>query len=191
MHDVSQSRAPKHQCTDVSSLKIASMGVAPAPSATSRIRSWTLRHVLDESALNNGNFDTAPLMTTGLESNSTSSVQSRRAQDHSVMLPLEVYLSRHFIYNSMPEMQVWRTTTKGTNLCFLVKPLKTQLAAPWAFWRFFDWRIKTVHVIASIAIVAKEELIIILGGATKGAALALYALPGVLFDGDDHVFREL
>ena len=46
-------------------------------------------------------------------------------------------------------------------------------------------------MVSSIAIVAEEQFVIILRGATQGAGLTLDALPGVLFHADQHVSREL
>lgn len=46
-------------------------------------------------------------------------------------------------------------------------------------------------MVASVAVVAEQELIVVLGLAADGAAFAFDALPGVLFHGDDHIRGEL
>ena len=46
-------------------------------------------------------------------------------------------------------------------------------------------------MVAAVAIVTEEQLVVVLGGATEGARLALDALPGVLLHADLHVVREL
>lgn len=56
---------------------------------------------------------------------------------------------------------------------------------------YLHGRHQTVHVVSSVAIVAKEQFIIILRGAAQGAGFALDALPGVLLHTDQHVGREL
>ena len=50
---------------------------------------------------------------------------------------------------------------------------------------------QAVHVVASVAVVTEQQLVVILTGAAQGAGLALDALPGVLLDADQHVFSEL
>ena len=56
---------------------------------------------------------------------------------------------------------------------------------------YLHGRHQTVHVVSSVAIVAKEQFIIILRGAAQGAGFALDALPGVLPHADQHVVGEL
>ena len=46
-------------------------------------------------------------------------------------------------------------------------------------------------MVASVAVVTEQQLVVILTGAAQGAGLALDALPGVLLDADQHVFSEL
>ena len=46
-------------------------------------------------------------------------------------------------------------------------------------------------MVAAVAIVTEKELVVVFGGAAKGARLALNALPGVLLHTDLHVVREL
>ena len=46
-------------------------------------------------------------------------------------------------------------------------------------------------MVASVAVVAEQQLVIVLAGATQCAGLALDALPGVLLHADLHVVREL
>ena len=50
---------------------------------------------------------------------------------------------------------------------------------------------ETVHVVASVAVVAEQQLVVILGSAAEGAGLALDALPGVVPHADHHVLGEL
>ena len=52
-------------------------------------------------------------------------------------------------------------------------------------------RHETIHVVASVAVVAEQQLIIVLTGATQAAGLALDALPGILLHTDQHVLGEL
>ena len=56
---------------------------------------------------------------------------------------------------------------------------------------YLHWRHQTVHVVSSVAIVAKEQFVVIFRGATQSAGLALDTLPGVLLHADQHVSREL
>ena len=56
---------------------------------------------------------------------------------------------------------------------------------------YLHWRHKAIHVVASVAVVAEQQLIIVLAGATQCAGLALDALPGVLLHTDQHVLGEL
>ena len=53
------------------------------------------------------------------------------------------------------------------------------------------WRNKTVHVVAAVAVVTEQELVVVLAGAAQGARLALHALPGVLLHTQQHVLSEL
>ena len=56
---------------------------------------------------------------------------------------------------------------------------------------YLHGRHQTVHVVSSVAIVAKEQFVVIFRGATQSAGLALDTLPGVLLHADQHVSREL
>jgi len=73
----------------------------------------------------------------------------------------------------------------------LVEGIHTNRATPIAFRCLLHWRDKAVHMVAAVAIVTEKELVVVLGGAAKGASLALNALPGVLLHADLHVVREL
>ena len=57
--------------------------------------------------------------------------------------------------------------------------------------QYLHWWDKAIHVVATVAIVTEEQLVVVLGGATEGARLALDALPGILLHADLHVVREL
>ena len=46
-------------------------------------------------------------------------------------------------------------------------------------------------MVASVAVVTEQQLVVVLTGPAQGAGLALDALPGVLLDTDQHVLREL
>ena len=46
-------------------------------------------------------------------------------------------------------------------------------------------------MVASVAVVTEEQLVVVLAGAAERAGLALDALPGVLLHTDLHVVREL
>jgi selenocysteine lyase/cysteine desulfurase len=72
-----------------------------------------------------------------------------------------------------------------------MKRFDAKLAAPRPLRRLLDRRLEAVHVIAAVAVVAEQELVVVLGGAAEGAALALDALPRVLAHGDQHVVGEL
>ena len=78
-----------------------------------------------------------------------------------------------------------------TGVVSRVKRLDAKSAAPRSFRRLFDGRLQAVHVVAPVAVVAEEELVVVLGGAAERAALALDALPRVLPHGDQHVVGEL
>ena len=85
-------------------------------------------------------------------------------------------------------------TAANCNPCLLslgVEPLDADLAAPGPLRRLLDGRDEAVHVVAAVAVVAEEQLVVVLAGAAEGAALALDALPRVLLHADDHVVREL
>ena len=56
---------------------------------------------------------------------------------------------------------------------------------------YLHGRNQTVHVVASVAVVTEQQLVVILASPAQGAGLALDALPGVLLDTDQHVLREL
>lgn len=93
----------------------------------------------------------------------------------------------------------WRISTAGTDATTTttVTVLRrvvlndAQVTAPGAFRGLMQWRLQAVHVVASITIVAKEQLIIIVRGAAEAAGLALDALPPVLLHREDHVGSEL
>ena len=72
-----------------------------------------------------------------------------------------------------------------------MESLHTDLAAPGSFRSDFHGWDQAVHVVASVAVVTEQQLVVILTGAAQGAGLALDALPGVLLDADQHVFSEL
>lgn len=66
-----------------------------------------------------------------------------------------------------------------------------EFASPIALgWSVQRWS-KAVHMVPSIAIVAEEQLVVVVGSSADSAALALDALPSVLSYGDDHVVGEL
>ena len=52
-------------------------------------------------------------------------------------------------------------------------------------------RDEAVHVVASVAVVTEEQLVVVLAGAAERAGLALDALPGVLPHTEQHVLCEL
>lgn len=65
------------------------------------------------------------------------------------------------------------------------------MAAPAPLWRLRHGRAEAVHVVASVTIITKQQLVIILGGATQAAGLALDALPAVGPHCGRHVDCEL
>ena len=52
-------------------------------------------------------------------------------------------------------------------------------------------RDEAVHVVASVAVVTEQQLVVVLAGAAERAGLALDALPGVLPHTEQHVLCEL
>ena len=64
-------------------------------------------------------------------------------------------------------------------------------AAPGALGRHLHGRDEAVHVVAAVAVVAEQQLVVILRGAAEGAGLALDTLPGILPHTDQHVLSEL
>merc|ERR1719318_1054119 len=73
----------------------------------------------------------------------------------------------------------------------LMEGIDTDGAAPVAFRGGLHRWLETVHVIASVAVVAKQQLVVVLGSTTQSAGLALDALPRVLLHRHLHVLREL
>ena len=84
-----------------------------------------------------------------------------------------------------------RPTARDLSLPLGLEPLNADLAAPGSLRRLLDGRDEAVHVVAAVAVVAEEQLVVVLAGAAERAALALDALPRVLLHADDHVVREL
>jgi len=72
-----------------------------------------------------------------------------------------------------------------------VEYLDTEGAAPVPLGRFLEWWLETVHVVAPVAIVAEEELVVVFGLSAEGAALTLHTLPRVFLHTDHHVGSEL
>ena len=72
-----------------------------------------------------------------------------------------------------------------------MESLHTDLTAPGALRSHLHGRNQTVHVVASVAVVTEQQLVVILTGPAEGAGLALDALPGVLLHTDLHVVSEL
>ena len=73
----------------------------------------------------------------------------------------------------------------------LMESLHTDLTAPGALRSDLHRRHQTVHVVAPVAVVTEQQLVVVLTGPAQGAGLALDALPGVLPHADQHVVREL
>ena len=69
--------------------------------------------------------------------------------------------------------------------------LHADAAAPGALRRDLHGRVEAVGVVAAVAVVAEQQLVVVLRGATEGAGLALDTLPRVLAHADQHVGREL
>jgi len=72
-----------------------------------------------------------------------------------------------------------------------VKSLYADGAAPGALRRHLHGRDEAVHVVAHVAVVTEEQLVVVLAGAAERAGLALDALPGVLPHTEQHVLCEL
>ena len=72
-----------------------------------------------------------------------------------------------------------------------VECLDTDAAAPGALRRLLHRRHEAVHVVSAVAVVAEQELVVVLTGAAQGARLALDALPRILLYTHVHVGSEL
>ena len=72
-----------------------------------------------------------------------------------------------------------------------MESLHTDLTAPGALRSHLHGRNQTVHVVASVAVVTEQQLVVVLAGAAERAGLALDALPGVLPHTEQHVLCEL
>ena len=72
-----------------------------------------------------------------------------------------------------------------------MESLHTDLTAPGALRSDLHRRHQAVHVVASVAVVTEQKLVVVLAGPAQGAGLALDALPGALPHADQHVLREL
>lgn len=72
-----------------------------------------------------------------------------------------------------------------------VKLFRAQLTAPATLGRLFESRHQAIHVVASVAVIAEQQLVVIIRCATDRAVLALNALPSVLLNRDLHVGGEL
>jgi len=59
------------------------------------------------------------------------------------------------------------------------------------FRRGLDGRLEAVHVVATITVVAEEQLVVILRGATDMAGLALDALPTICVHNGRQGIRKL
>lgn len=62
---------------------------------------------------------------------------------------------------------------------FLLQQVQTQVAAPTSLRRLRHRWGETIHVVATIAVITEEQLVVVLRGAADVAALALDALPAV------------
>ena len=69
--------------------------------------------------------------------------------------------------------------------------LHADLTAPGTLRGHLHRRHQAVHVVASVAVVTEQKLVVVLARPAQGAGLALDALPGVLPHADQHVVREL
>lgn len=69
--------------------------------------------------------------------------------------------------------------------------VQTDIAAPVPFWCLLHGWTEAVHVVASVAVVAEQKLVVILTGATLSAGLALHALPWVFLNAHYHIVSEL
>jgi len=78
-----------------------------------------------------------------------------------------------------------------TIILFLVELLYAQMATPTSFRWFLQRRIQAVHVVATVTIVAEQQLVVIVGGSTQSATFTFNALPAILFNGNHHVLGEL
>ena len=56
---------------------------------------------------------------------------------------------------------------------------------------FFEWRFEAVHVVTTVAVVAEQQLVVVLRGPTEVTRLALDALPSVRPHDQRQRLREL
>lgn len=73
----------------------------------------------------------------------------------------------------------------------VVELLVANGTAPATLRRYRQRRCQTIHVIATITVVAEQQLIVIVRGAANRTVLAFDALPSVSAHRDDHVRCEL
>ena len=73
----------------------------------------------------------------------------------------------------------------------LVELLDAQMARPIPLGRVFQRRVETEHVEAAIAVIAEQQLIVVLRRRANRAGFTFDALPGVALRGNDHVVGEL
>lgn len=69
--------------------------------------------------------------------------------------------------------------------------LDAQMAAPVGLGRCLKRWFQAIEVEAAVTVVAKQQLIVVLRGATNGATLALDALPTISLGGDMHILGKL
>lgn len=72
-----------------------------------------------------------------------------------------------------------------------VEFLVANVAAPQTIWRWRQRWCQAIHVIATIAVIAEQQLIVVVGCAANRTVFAFDALPAISFHGDDHVRCEL
>lgn len=77
----------------------------------------------------------------------------------------------------------------GRRLLFQVP--KTEVTTPAPFRGLRHGGTQAVHVVTPIAVVTKQQLVVVLRGAAQAAGLALDALPAVRAHGCRHIHREL
>lgn len=73
----------------------------------------------------------------------------------------------------------------------LLEALQTETTTPRTLWRLRERRTEAEHVVAAVAVVTEQHLLIVLRSAAKPAGLALQTLPPIAAYGGDHVGSEL
>jgi len=67
----------------------------------------------------------------------------------------------------------------------------TEMTTPRTLWRLRNGGLQTIHVVASVAVIAEEQLVVVVGRPAESTRFAFNTLPSVLLNGLYHVRSEL